>query len=576
MPGTIFTPLARGLRVRLSWRDLVVFAGFFGVVYGMFHVIRAVGAPFRPGQEFPISLEPAALPGYAFRSLVRMYAAYALSLAFALVSGRVAAYNRRAEQFIIPFLDIMQSVPVLGFLSVAVTGFLTLLPGQTVALELASIIAIFSSQAWNIAFSWYQSLKTLPKDLTEAAANYGLNDWQRFTKLELPFATTGLVWNSMMSFGSGWFFLAASEAITVLNQNYKLPGLGSFMAVAVEQKNVPAVLWGIAAYVVVIVVVDQLFWRPVVAWSERFRMERRGEEATSAVLNLVRESTVGQWLGESVLEPLGRRLNRLFSSAHRRSAARGRAGAVWLAARWVAGLGVAAWIGWTGLSGLAALARDIHWTDITTAVVLGFATLGRIAAVVALSSLIWVPVGVRIGFNPRLARVAQPLVQLGASFPANVVFPLITFIYVLLNVDLNWGSILLLMAGTQWYVLFNVIAGAMQVPSDIRDASRVFRLRGWHRWRRLILPAIFPAWVTGALTAAGGAWNASIVAEVTNWGKHRLWADGLGAEITRTTEAGDWTGIVVSIAIMCAYVVVLNKLVWQPLYAVSEERFRAQ
>lgn len=575
MPGLVYG--SEGMRpvLRPGWRDALLFLVFFTLLFGVLHLVQEMRAPFVPAAPMPIDLSPAALPEYAARSLLRMYLAFGASVLFTLVYGYAAAYNRRAEKVLIPLLDILQSVPVLGFLSVTVTGFMALFPGSLLGLECASIFAIFTSQVWNMTFSFYHSLRSIPRDLREASTVYRLSWWQRFTKLQVPFAMIGLVWNSMMSFGGGWFFLAASEAISVLGHEFKLPGVGSYMAVAVDQGNVRAILWAILTMVIMVVLVDQLFWRPIVAWSQRFKFEETeaGQEPTSLVLDLLRHSALVAWLNHRAFVPAARTMDRMLLRAERAEgfplpAWLGRGAQTLLA---LAGLGL---LGYGVVRGIRVVSTEFTFAQVAHVVSLGFLTLLRVAVMVAVATLIWTPIGVWIGFSPRLARIAQPLVQIAASFPANLTFPLVVLGFLRWHVDLNWGSVLLLALGTQWYLLFNVIAGAMAVPSDLREAARVFRLRGWTLWRKLIVPAIFPAWVTGAVTAAGGAWNASIVAEVASWGRHQLTAQGLGAYIARVTEKGDWPGIIVGIATMSAFVVLMNRLLWKRLYALAEERYR--
>lgn len=576
MPVAVYTTKDLRSQPRFGWRDAAVFVALFAVLYGVLHVIHGARAPFLPGRETVIDLSPTALPGYAFRSLVRMFLAFFASIVFTLVYGYTAAYNKRAEKVLVPLLDILQSVPVLGFLSVTVTGFMALFPNSAMGLECASVFAIFTGQAWNMTFSFYHSLKIMPRELREAATVYRLTWWQRFTKLEVPFSMIGLVWNGMMSFGGGWFFLAASEAITVLGKNLKLPGIGSYMAVAIQRGDNAAILWAIGTMILVVVIVDQLFWRPVVAWSQKFKFEQTesANEPSSVVLDVLRNSALVGWAERRVFTPLARRLDHVTLKAER-SAERGSAGKTAVRVLGLLLLGalliVAAFF---AAKGVLSIGSHLKLALVLKVLGLGFLTLARVLVVVVVSTLIWTPVGVRIGFSPKLAKVAQPLVQIGASFPANLVFPLVVLAFVRFHVALNWGSILLLMLGTQWYILFNVIAGAMSVPGDLREAAMVFHLKGWTMWRTLILPAIFPAWVTGALTAAGGAWNASIVAEVADWGHNHLVAKGLGAFLAESTRTGDWPAIIVSIATMSAFVVALNRCLWKPLYAIAEERYR--
>ena len=571
-----YTPQAVRASHRLGWRDLVLFTAFFGLLFGVLHLTKEMRVPFAPSVTMQIDLSPWALPGYAARSLLRMFLAFGASLLFTFVYGYIAAYNLRAQKILVPLLDILQSVPVLGFLSITVTGFMALFPGSLLGLECASIFAIFTGQAWNMTFSFYQSLRTIPKELREATTIYRLNWWQRFVKLEAPYSMIGLVWNGMMSFGGGWFFLAASEAISVLGNNFKLPGIGSYMATAVEKGDTKAVAWAILTMIVVVVMIDQLFWRPVVAWSQKFKFEQTDSSAepTSFVLDVVRKSALIDWLEKRMFVPFGRALDKLFARTARSAKGPMLASAVRNLINVVFTMALGALVLYGAVRGMNVVRSEITIGQAVHIVYLGLLTLMRVAIMVVLATLIWTPIGVRIGFTPRLARIAQPLVQIGASFPANLIFPVAVLIFLRLHVNFEWGSILLIALGTQWYILFNVIAGASAVPGDLREAALVFRLRGWTLWRTLILPAIFPAWVTGALTAAGGAWNASIVAEVASWGTQKLTAHGLGAYVAAATEKGDWPAIIFGIATMSAIVVLLNRLVWRPLYALAEGRYR--
>ena len=576
MAGLTYTPQAVRAAPRFGWRDPLLFLAVFGLIASTLRLGQQMKAPFSPALPMLIDLSPMALPGYAARSLLRMFIAFVASILFTLVYGYVAAYNRRAEKILVPLLDILQSVPVLGFLSVTVTGFMALFPGSLLGLECACLFAIFTGQAWNMTFSFYQSLKVIPTELQEAAIVYRLTWWQRFIKLEVPYSMIGLVWNGMMSFGGGWFFLAASEAISVLNNNYKLPGIGSYMASAVEKGDTRAIGWAIVTMVLIVVLVDQLFWRPVVAWSHKFKFEQieGGQEPTSAVLDLIRKSALADWVEHNLLLRVGRSLDGLTRSGE--ALARGAPMSTVLRGilNAIAALVLGALLIYAVIRGVGLLRTEMTWTMLLEVVGLGLLTLMRVSTMIVVATLIWTPIGVWIGFSARLARIAQPLVQIGASFPANLLFPVVVLGFIRVHVDLNWGSVLLLALGTQWYILFNVIAGASAVPADLREAALVFHLKGWKLWRTLILPAIFPSWVTGALTASGGAWNASIVAEVASWGSHKLTARGLGAYIAAATEKGDWPAILVGIMVMCIFVVMLNRLVWRPLYAIAEDRYR--
>jgi NitT/TauT family transport system permease protein len=560
-----------------TFADAVVVLGVLVLLYALARVGAGAFTHFTPPSDVPhISLDPRNLPNYAARSTLRMFVALFCSLVFTLVYGYTAAHSRRAERVLLPLLDILQSVPVLGFLSITVTLFIALFPGSLLGLELASIFAIFTSQAWNMTFSFYQSLITLPRDLDEVTRLYRLPPWQRFTRLEVPSAMVSLIWNAMMSFGGGWFFVAASEAISVLNKNYQLPGLGSYVAIAIAQRDIPALILALLTMAAVIVLVDQLFWRPLVAWADKFKVERSGaaEPPHSWLLNLLRTSRVPQ-IVERALSPLTTPLDRLLSGLGlparpaATNAARQR-----IVDRIYNGVLALLLAGLLALALYAAATNDIHGTDVGRVFMLGLVTLSRVIVLMIISTLVWTPVGVAIGFNPRLAERAQPIALLLASFPANFLFPLAALLFVHLGLSLNIGGILLMALGAQWYILFNTIAGAMSIPTDLRDMARTIGLRRWQLWRDLIIPGIFPAWVTGGITAAGGAWNASIVAEIVSWGGTTLTATGLGAYIAEATASGDWRHIVLGVGMMSLFVVALNRLFWRRLYALAESKYR--
>lgn len=577
MPGQLYNPQSVPATPRIGWRDILIFLAFFGLLLGVSNLTKGMRAPLSVSKPMEISLSPLALPGYAARSLLRMFIAFGFSILFTLVYGYIAAYNKRAQKILVPLLDILQSVPVLGFLSVTVTGFMALFPGSIMGLECASIFAIFTGQAWNMTFSFYQSLRNIPEELREAATVYQLTWWQRFVRLEVPYSMIGLVWNGMMSFGGGWFFLAASEAISVLDNNFKLPGIGSYMATAVEKGDSAGVVYAIVTMIAIVILVDQLFWRPIVAWSQKFKFEQTesGQEQTSPVLDIIRASALLPILNQRLFMPLSRTLDAFFASGKRAARRTPLPSVFRKAMNFIFSSVLLGVIGYGIWRGIVVVHSEFTWRSGLYVTFLGFLTLLRVLIMVVVATVIWTPIGVKIGFTPRLARIAQPLVQIGASFPANLIFPLVVLVFIKLNINFEWGSILLIALGTQWYILFNVIAGASAVPGDLREAAVVFRLRNWTLWRTLILPAIFPAWVTGALTAAGGAWNASIVAEVASWGTHMpLKAHGLGAYVADATKTGDWPQIIVGIAIMSLYVVLLNRLVWKPLYYLAETRYR--
>jgi NitT/TauT family transport system permease protein len=568
---------SRGVWRRPNLRpvDVIVFAALLALLYGLLRLAPALNAPFLPKTApSTVSTDPANLPYYAVRSLLRMFIGLILSVLFTFVYATAAARLRRAEKVLIPVLDILQSVPVLGFLSVTVTAFINLFPGSELGLECASIFAIFTSMAWNMTFAFYHSLITQPRDLDEAARIMRLTKWERFWKLDVPSGMIPLVWNGMMSFGGAWFFLAASESISVLNHTYALPGIGSYVAAAIAQSSLSKVGIAIGVEIVLVVAVNVVFWRPLVAWAEKFRFEESesAERPRSVVLDLLRRSSVPALVSRP-LRPVGRGLDRVtrpFGLAEHplaRPLVRARTGDVFFAG---AGFAVVVFGAWRALDYVHV---NIGLGAFGPAFVDGAATFARVVVVVVVASVIWVPVGVWIGMNPRVSRLAQPVVQVLASFPANFLFPFAAAFFIATGVSLNFGGILLMALGSQWYILFNVIAGASAIPSDLREATQLMGVGGWLRWRRFILPAIFSAYVTGGITAAGGAWNASIVAEVVSYGSHHLVARGLGAYIAAATATGDFPKVLVGVAVMSVYVVGLNRLVWRRLYHLAESRY---
>lgn len=518
-----------------------------------------------------ITLDPGNLPEYAVRTTLRMFAALGLSLLFALTYGAAAAKSPRARLILVPLLDVLQSVPILGFLTFTVVFFMSLFPGHVLGLELAAIFAIFTSQAWNMAFSVYQSLSTLPSDLTQAARAFQLTAWQRFWRLELPFATPGLVWNTMISMSGGWFFVVASEAVAVGDQTWKLPGIGSFVAVALEQRDLVAVAWAILAMLVVIVLYDQLLFRPLVAWSAKFNAE--ADATTDAeppwVLRLMRRTRLLRWLaeafGRAVTAIGGLRLSRPHTSGFA-----DRPASPWVDRTWL--VIMIAGLAWAALQVADFAISSLHWRDVIEAIGLGVLTLLRVSVMIALASLIWVPIGVWFGLRPVWARRAQPVTLFLSAFPANLLFP--PFVLTIVHLDLNphvWLTPLMIL-GTQWFILFNVIAGAAAFPGDLREVARNLRVGGWLWWRRVMLPAVFPYYVTGAIAASGGSWNAAIVAEVASWGDTRLTALGLGAYIADATERGDIARVVLGVVVMSGFVVLMNRFVWRPMQAHAARR----
>ncbi|WP_321845990.1 ABC transporter permease [Paraburkholderia bannensis] len=535
-------------------------------------------APISTLKTQAISLDPANLPEYALRTTLRMLAAMIASLIFTLGYGTLAAKSRRAGQVLVPILDILQSVPVLGYISFTVTFFLALFPSRVLGAELAAIFAIFTSQAWNMTFSFYQSLRTVPRDLDEVSKGFHLTGWQRFWKLEVPFSMPGLIWNMMMSMSGGWFFVVASEAITVGNNTITLPGIGAYLAQAITEKNMHAIGWVILAMTVVILAYDQFLFRPLVAWADKFRMENTssGDAPESWLLDLIRRTR----LIHRLLVPMGFMLATLaripirvqlpkampaISTARSKSSRVG--DIIWA----ICVIVLTVFVVWRVFSYVR---TGVTLDEVGHVFVLGLITLLRVVLLIAIASVIWVPLGVLIGLRPALAEKFQPLAQFLAAFPANLLFPV--FVIVIVRFHLNpdiWLSPLIVL-GTQWYILFNVIAGASAYPNDYKEASKNFHIRGWQWWRQAMLPGIFPYYVTGAITASGGAWNASIVSEFVQWGDTKLQAHGLGAYIAQMTAAGDFPKIIVGIAMMSLFVTLFNRVLWRPLYTYAESRLR--
>jgi NitT/TauT family transport system permease protein len=569
-------PIEGAWRTRLpSWRDagaIILVLATLGLIGTASHQLTA---PWVSTRQPEISLSPAALPLYALRTTARMMLALLASLLFTFTYATLAAKSRRAETVLIPLLDVLQSVPILGYLSFTVVFFVSLFPGSVLGLEMAAIFAIFTSQAWNMAFSFYQSLKTIPRDLDEASRSFRSSGWQRFWRLEVPFAMPGLVWNMMMSMSGGWFFVVASEAISVGDIQYTLPGIGSYVARAIEDRDLAAVGWAIGAMTITILLYDQLLFRPMVAWADKFRFDQTEAAATprSWVLDLFRRSK----LIRAAARPLGHALRaalymRLRLPASRHSADRAPilrrvADFVWYALVLVV-------IGYGARSLVGFASPTLRSRDIAEALGDGALTLARVVVLIIIATVVWVPIGVRVGLRPKLAERVQPIAQFLAAFPANLLFPVAVFLIVRYRLTPGiWLSPLMIL-GTQWYILFNVIAGASAFPNDLREAAASLRIRPWRWWREILLPGVFPYYITGAITASGGAWNASIVSEAVHWGPTRLDGGGLGAYIARMTEAGDYPRIALGIAVMSVLVIGMNCLLWRPLYNFAAHRTR--
>jgi NitT/TauT family transport system permease protein len=567
-------------RLRPNYWDIVALPMVLGLIALAAWGGMAMGAHYQIGEVLPISLDPWRLPAYALRTVLRMAAALVASLLFSLAYAALAAKSRTAEKILIPVLDILQSVPILGFLSITVTGFIALFPGRLLGVECAAIFAIFTSQAWNMTFSLYQSLRTVPSELIEAARMYHLSTWQRFWRLEVPHGIPALVWNMMMSVSGGWFFVVASEAITVSGQSIMLPGIGSYIATAINERNLGAIGYAVLVMLVVIILYDQLLFRPLLAWSQKFKGDPTGDEDNvrpwflivmqrAQFFDLLQSGVLTLNRGvDNVLTVLGRRWTVPAWRVRGESA---------VAANWFErGFDLALLI--ATLASIAWMVRFIHETvslgEIGWTFVLGAITAVRVLVLIVVASLIWVPIGVWIGLRPQIADRAQPVVQFLAAFPANLFFPAAVVLILAFNLNPEiWLSPLMIL-GTQWYILFNVIGGTISLPAELRLAASNLGVRRWLWWRRVMLPAIFPAYVTGAVTAAGGSWNASIVSEIVQWGDTTLTATGLGAYIAQTTAAGDAARITLGIGVLCLYVLAFNRLLWRRLYNLAAERLR--
>jgi NitT/TauT family transport system permease protein len=571
----VIVPISAGEFARLFTRwDAVAVLLILGLLVFLGEASRHLFEPLTDLQQQPPSLDPRNLPEYAARTTLRMLIAMALSLLFTFTYATLAAKNKRAERLLVPLLDILQSVPILGFISVTVVFFMALAPGRVLGAEFAAIFAIFTSQAWNMAFSFYQSLRTVPTELEEASRNFGLSPWMNFWRLDVPFAMPQLIWNMMMSMSGSWFFVVASEAISVGNTTVTLPGIGSYIALAIERRDLVAVCWAIGAMLIVIFIYDQILFRPLVAWADRFRFEQEpgGVPPGSWVYDVLRRSRIIERLTApfAVVWRRSLRRRRVYKPAPVAGAVPGRTGWITFLLSVIVGA-LAAVALWQVLSFAV---KGITLADVGTVFLLGLATLARVIVLIAIASAIWVPIGVWVGTRPRAAVIVQPIAQFLAAFPANLLFPIVVSVIVAwkLSPDI-WLSPLMIL-GTQWYILFNVIAGAVAIPAELRAVGVNLRVRGWLWWRRIALPAVLPYYVTGAITASGGSWNASIVAEVASWGDEHLQAKGLGAYIAQQTDAGDFHRIVLGIAVMSLFVVVINRVFWRPLYAYAERKFR--
>jgi NitT/TauT family transport system permease protein len=555
-------------------RDVPVVAAGFALFYGLLSLARYWTGSLNTQAE--ISLSPWALPKYAMYSLARLTVAYLISLLVTLAYAWVAAHNRKAERVLIPLLDTLQSIPVLSFLPGVMVSMAALFPTRQAGVELGSILLIFTGQVWNMTFSVYSSMKSIPREMLEASRIYRLTGWQRFVQLELPYSTIGLVWNSMMSVAGGWFFLMPCEMFVLNHKDLRLPGLGSYLQTAANSNNTPAILWGVAAMIAVIILLDQLVWRPVIAWAEKFKFEQveASHSPRSPLLEWFRRSHVLAKISDGVVDPTLERVTVLFARRRQASTQHTEGGS----GRWVSLVGavVAAGILLYAVIGMTKMLSALTPTDLRHMLFGAGATFLRVELTLVLACLWTIPAGVAIGMNPRLATIAQPLAQIAASVPATALFPIVLLVLIQWGGGLGIASIVLLLMGTQWYILFNVIAGAMAIPTDLKEVCETYRVRRRERWRKLILPAIFPYLLTGLVTASGGAWNASILAEYFHFRSQTFTVTGLGATISAATDAGNYPLLYGATALMVAMVVTINRLLWRRLYVLAQTRYKLE
>ena len=564
-------------RLYPNYWDIIALLLALSVIILLAWNAKQMSVPYHLGQPTPISLEPRFLPGYAMRTVLRMLIALFCSLLFTFVFATWAAKSRRAARIIIPVIDILQSVPILGFLSITVVGFIAIFPNSMLGPECAAIFVIFTSQAWNMALGFYQTVRAVPAELKEASVMFHLSAWQRFWRIDVPFSMPGLLWNMMMSMSAGWFFVVASEAISVANQQILLPGIGSYIATAIKTADINAIWYAIFAMLVVILLYDQLLFRPLIAWADKFKAEQVAQEreVNSWVVNMLHRTRM--------LRYVGKKCANLFDSFVNAAMFRSQPKSYSVVARRLRSQAAFAWI-WNVILTVSILAalffigdflyRNVSFSAVREVFVLGLITATRVFVSIIFCSLLWVPIGIWIGLRSRVAEFVQPIAQFLAAFPANLLYPIFVVAIIKYHMNVQVWVTPLMVLGAQWYVLFNVIAGASVIPKDLLQAADNFGVSYWLRWRRLLLPAVFPYYITGAITAVGGAWNASIVAEVVSWGDKKLVATGLGAYISQYTAAGDFVHIALGISMMCVLVLVFNRLIWRPLYVLAETRYQ--
>ena len=574
-------PLARSLVTVRTW-PFFIDLGVAACALAFFFAVVSTGVYWfgKPIPVVPISSSISALPLYAFYSLVRMAIAYVISLTFAISYGYIAAYNPRVEPWMVAVLDILQSIPVLSFLPPVVLTMVSLIPGHQLGIEMGVILLIFTGQVWNLAFSFYSSLKTIPREMIEASRVYRYSGWQRFWQLQMPYSAIGLVWNSIVSVAGGWFALMACEMFTMGSRNFQLPGLGSYIQTAADAGDVRALIAGIATVIFIVVATDQLVWRPLIAWSDKFKFEQveSADQVKSPILELIRRSRICQTLPNRIWsrveEPVYRGLSQSKECRTIKPLDAAPPGKI-SPALWALAIAGAFAVFWAAAQAVFML-RTITWPDLRLLLEGAAATFLRVNVSLLISAAWTIPVGVAIGLNPRLARIVQPLAQIMASVPATAFFPILLMGLVKIGLGLGVGSIALMLLGTQWYILFNVVAGAMSIPSDLREVASVYRFTRWQRWTRLILPGIFPYLITGMVTASGGAWNASVFAEFFRLKDRTLETIGLGAQIDAATDSGRFAMLLLATIFISLMVVTMNRLVWRRLYRLAETRFKLE
>jgi NitT/TauT family transport system permease protein len=557
-----------------AW-DLMAFIIVLGMLASFVWAGKQIAAPYQVGQTLTLSLDPYQLPKYALFTVLRLFTAMAFSLLFTFIVGTLAAKNKRAANIIIPCIDILQSVPVIGLLSITIVGFITLFHGSRLGPEAAAIFAVFTAQVWNITLSFYQSLRSVPTELKEAADIFHLSAWQRFWRLDVPFSMPGLLWNMMMSMSGSWIFLIASESISVNNQTIVLPGIGSYLGLAISQASISGVIYTILTMLIVILLYDQLLFRPLLNWSKKFTFEQVSQEYVSRswVTVLLQQTYIFKYLGRFFGKLGDTIVNISFSKPIKKEIRAKKSGpnklidVIWYGIIMTL-VTVSLWLL------LHFILKHLSPHELIHVVFLGCITALRIVTIIIIASIIWVPIGVFIGLNRRIAECVQPIAQFLAAFPANVLFPVAVILILRYHLNFEIWSTPLLLLGTQWYILFNVIAGTAALPEDLKEATNNFGVKGWQWWRRLILPGIFPHWITGTITAIGGGWNMTILTEVINWGSTTLAATGLGAYIAKSTDAGDFPRVALGMAVMSIFVLVMNHLVWRPLYNLSQSHYR--